>query len=124
MTFSLKDLEFLKTQRADEDTKRQVEHFSKNCAPKLRTTVLEGIKRYIDYKEKGALKICYDSFQGNFPFTDGEKIPAYVKEWLKQEFPDFHFSVDSGYEHIGSYGPHRRRRGQPYKNIMITWQGQ
>mgnify|MGYP003528591537 CR=1 FL=1 len=123
MTFSLKDLELLKTQRANEDTKRQLEQFNKNCASKLRLRVLEGVKRYIDYKENGPLKISYDSFQGNFPTKD-DKIPVYVKEWLKQEFPDFHFSVDSGYEHIGSYGPNEPAYDQPYKNIMITWQGQ
>lgn len=106
MTFTLKDLELLKTQLADEDTKRQLEHFTKNCAPKLRLRVLEGVKRYIDYKENGPLKISYDSFQSNFPLKN-DKIPSYVKDWLKQEFPDFHFSYD-----------------QPYKNIMITWQGQ
>jgi hypothetical protein len=78
MTFSLKDLELLKTQRADEDTKRQLEHFTKNCAYKLRLRVLEGVKTYIDYKESGPLKISYESFQGNFPTKD-DKIPAYVK---------------------------------------------
>lgn len=123
MSFSLKDLELLKTQAEEETTKRQLKHFNENCVAHLKTKVLEGIKRYIDYKETGPLKISYDSFQGNFPLKD-EKIPVYVKEWLKQEFPDFHFNVDSGYEHIGSYGPREPAYDAPYKNIMITWQGQ
>lgn len=66
MVFSLKDLEFLKTQRADEDTKRQLEHFTKNCAPKLRLRVLEGVKRYIDYKENGPLTTCFDLVVGDW----------------------------------------------------------
>ena len=64
MTFTLKDLELLTTQQADEDTKRQLEHFTKNCAPKLRLRVLEGVKRYIDYKEKSdVFNKIFESFK-------------------------------------------------------------
>jgi hypothetical protein len=123
MAFSLKDLELLKIKRIADDTKQRQEHFLKQSAEKLKTKVLEGVNRYLQYEEKGPLEMSLSSFDNNLP-TSGNKILPFVLDYLKQEFPDFCFSIDSGYEHVESYGPREPAYDQPYTNVLITWQGQ
>ncbi len=123
MTFTLKDFELLKNKRIADEAKQRQEHFLKNNAEKLKVKVLEGVNRYLQYEEKGALKMSLSSFDNTLP-TSGNKILPFVLDYLKQEFPDFHFSIDSGYEHVESYGPREPAYDQPYTNVLITWQGQ